>query len=454
MAGTITVIGLGPGDPALITAAAQAAIDNASRIILRTGIHPGLAPLLRDPRVLTCDDLYETHTTFDAVYQAIAERVMTAARDGNVIYAVPGHPLIGEASVRTLLLAAPASGLAVTLQPAVSALDVVATALGVDLLAEQVQMIDAAALDQLIQSTPFAGGQLGISPVRPVLLTQVYEQSIASSAKLALSRIFPDDHPIVIVRAADVPGEEAIVSCQLYELDRQPIDHLTSVWLPAQMDLEAYRSFETLQRIVARLRAPDGCPWDRKQTHASLRTSILEEAYEVVDAIDQKDPASLLEELGDLMLLVCMQAQIAEELGEFELEDAIAYVTRKLIRRHPHVFGDVTADNPEAVIKTWQAVKAQERRDRGETEPAAPVHPLDRLPRSMPAWLRTQHVLEDAAPAAEPVSYAEAEAAGDELLRAVETLVQAGRDPGDELEQALRRRDAIGTTNNRVNATK
>ena len=438
MPGRITVVGLGPGDPALRTLGAQRALDSARRIILRTRIHPGLDDLAGDRRVTDCDDLYETLPTFDAVYDGIAERVCRATEDGDVLFAVPGHPRFGERSVALLEDRAGARGIAVDVQVGISALDVVAGAVGQDPLADQVQLVDGLALASLTDDDPFCGGKLGLDPTRPALVTQVYSPAVATAVKLALGRLLPDDHPVAVVRAAGVPREEQVVHCRLHALDRQRVDHVTSVWVFPMPALGGVRSWFQLQRTVARLRAPGGCPWDREQTHATLRNAVLEEAFEVVDAIDAHDPENLAEELGDLLLSAAMHAQIAEEAGDFVFEDVVEAVNRKLIRRHPHVFGDHAAATADAVLRTWQAIKAEERRARG-SQPA-PEHPLDRLPRAMPALHRTAAVLRATGEGQSDEATHAPEAIGDRLFDAVCEAVRAGLDAETLLAAATRRR--------------
>ena len=436
------MIGLGPGDPWLRTVGAQRSLDGAERIILRTAWHPGLDDLLTDPRVVTCDDLYEVGATFEEVYQAVVRRVLEVAEatTGVVVYAVPGHPWFGERTVTLLREEADRRGIPLGVYSAVSAFDVFAAALPADLMAEEIQVLDAASLALILAQEPFAGGKLTVDPARPVLVCQVYAQPVATAVKLVLGRLFPDDHPITIVRAAGVAGQESRDDCYLFELDRRPADHLTSVYVPALPPLAATRSPFTLQRIVAQLRAPGGCPWDRKQTHPSLRDAIIEEAYETVDAIDENDISHLAEELGDLLLIVAMHAQIAEEAGDFAIEDIYDAVSRKLVRRHPHVFGDVTAKTPEAVVATWDAVKAAERAAAGVEEPVSPMSPLAKLPRSMPA-LQKARVLFGARKGSTPVELEPAveRELGDALLEAARQAAAAGVDPEQALLAALER---------------
>lgn len=440
----VTVVGLGPGDPSLRTLGAQAVLHRAVRIVLRTRIHPGLSDLDGDARVTDCDDLYERSASFDEVYAAAARRVLAVAAEtsGEVVYAVPGHPRFGERSVAILLERAAVAGVPVEVLAATSFLDTVAVALGVDPLAQQAQLVDAAALEAAADRAPFAGGLVPLDPARPCLVTQVYSGPVAAATKLELCRVYPDDQPIAVVTAAGVPGVERVTRCRLFELDRQPVDHLTSVWVEPVPELDAARSPATLQRIAARLRAPDGCPWDRKQSHASLRQAVIEEAYETVDAIDADDPENLAEELGDLLLQVALHTQIAEEVGEFTLEDVYEVANRKLVRRHPHVFGEAVAETACEVVKTWESVKAEERARAGKP-PKSDAHPLDRLPRSMPALERARALIGprkgSAAPNADPDALA---AAGATILAAIDAALADGIDPDQALERALRLRYA------------
>jgi tetrapyrrole methylase family protein / MazG family protein len=317
---------------------------------------------------------------------------------------------------------------------AVSAFDVTCAAIGVDPLADQVQLLDASALDEWFRCEPYGGALLDVVPSRPILITQVYSREMATAVKLSLGRIIPDAHLVQLISAAGVPEEETLHECPLHELDHQDVNHLTSVWVPPLPLLQATRSASTLHRLAAVLRSPEGCPWDRNQSHRSLRDAVIEEAHEVIDAIDEEDRDHLAEELGDLLLQVALHAQIAEESGEFAIEDVYDHVNRKLVRRHPHVFGEAAAATPEDVVRTWEGVKDEERRRKGEPELA--TDPFDGLPRSMPILTRIARLKRN--PDAPPSE--SADTFGDRLLRAVEELVEAGLDPEQELERAMRRR--------------
>ena len=156
--------------------------------------------------------------------------------------------------------------------------------------------------------------------------------------------------------------------------------------LPPDLDV---RSFAALEYIIARLRAPDGCPWDRAQTHASLRPFLLEEAYEAVGALDDGDLKKLREELGDVLLQIMLHSQIASEEGQFDARDVIEGIATKLLRRHPHVFGGTPVETAEEVVLKWEAIKESERGERGSA--------LDGVPAAMPALAYSQALQERAA---------------------------------------------------------
>jgi len=155
--------------------------------------------------------------------------------------------------------------------------------------------------------------------------------------------------------------------------------------------------FEDLAAVQARLRAPGGCPWDRQQTHSTLRTYLIEEAYEVLDAIENGSPQDLAEELGDLLLQVLFHADLAREAGRFDISDVIIGIHGKMVRRHPHVFGDVKADTPGEVLKNWAQIKAKEKQSSAQYSPAQKPSSLHGVPRSLPALLEAFQLTRKAA---------------------------------------------------------
>jgi tetrapyrrole methylase family protein/MazG family protein len=200
--------------------------------------------------------------------------------------------------------------------------------------------------------------------------------------KLTLMNQYPDDHPVMLIHGAGT-ADQRVEEVPLYEIDRGDLAHLTSLYV-SRLDADpgAVTSFEGFQNTIAHLRSPEGCPWDREQTHQSLRLNLIEETYEVIDAIDADDPDRMREEMGDLLLQVVLQTQIAIDEGEFQMGEVIAAIDAKLKRRHPHVWGDVDVNgDPEQVSVNWEQIKAQERADNGEPEKSA----LDGIPMSLPA---------------------------------------------------------------------
>ncbi|MGH2523543.1 MAG: nucleoside triphosphate pyrophosphohydrolase, partial [Anaerolineales bacterium] len=240
-------------------------------------------------------------------------------------------------------------GLSVRLIAGLSFVEPVLQALGVDVL-PNLQLADA--LDLAARHHP------PFHPDAPTLVAQLYSASIAGDVKLTLMNQYPDDHAVALVHAVGTPQEQ-IERLPLFELDRSPhIAHLTTLFVPP---LPQASAFETFQETIAHLRAPDGCPWDREQTHQTLRRNLLEEAYEVLAALDADDPDAMREEFGDLLLQIVLHAQIALEDGEFSMAEVIAGIQAKIIRRHPHVFGDLKVSGVSEVLENWEKLKAAER---------------------------------------------------------------------------------------------
>lgn len=350
MSAGITIVGLGPGGPDQLTLEAWRALQNATEVYLRTAQHPAIEGAPKGPQYRSFDDVYEQFGSFEAVYDEIARRVLTLGqREEGVVYAVPGHPLVGEATVARILAQAEAQCLPVKLVAGLSFLEPTLIALGIDAF-DGLQICDATLLAK--QYHP------NLDPDVAALVVQVYNRRLAAEAKLTLMNLYHDDQPITLVCAAGTPQQRVRVM-PLYALDRQDdLDHLASVYIPP---VARRGSLSSYQDVVAHLRAPDGCPWDREQTHQSLRTNLLEETYEVLAALDADDMHLLREELGDLLLQVLLHAQIAAEDGDFRLIDSTGDAMAKLIRRHPHVFGDATVNGSDDVLRNWEQIKREEK---------------------------------------------------------------------------------------------
>ena len=393
MATAITIIGLGPGRWDDLTLAAQACFVQAEQtgtpVYFRTYIHPTVEPLRQAFPNLRCesfDSYYEESDDWTALYQRMAQRVCAFGEQQPVLYAVPGHPLMAEASVQLILQMAHERGLSTRIVTGLSFLEPVCEVLQLDPFTAGMQLIDATELAAL-RPDEIAGK---VIPTRPLLVAQVYNRRLASDVKLALGECYPDEWPVRLVRAAGVAGDEQVSEMPMYELDRNTFaDHLSTLYVPPIGEMDALRLPETLRYITYRLRRePDGCPWDRQHTHQSLMRYVLEEAYEVVEALEENDMDKLAEELGDLLLQSYLQAEIARQEESFAIGDVFEHVNAKLIRRHPHVFGEVEANSAEQVVQNWEAIKRQERAAAGTDVQQESV--LDRVPPATPALMLAQ----------------------------------------------------------------
>ena len=370
---SITIVGLGPGDPGLVTRAVWQVLSTASELYVRTDRHPTLAALPPGLAIHSFDSLYAVADDFATVYEQIAEQVLAlGSRPEGVVYAVPGDPGVGEAAVKLIRERAAGRGLPVTVLSGVSFIEPACLALGLDPLAEPgLQIVDA----MLVA----ASHAPRLDPAWPALLPQCYSRSLASDVKLTLLHSFPPTHPVTVLAAAGT-AQQSVRVTPLYALDRSvDFDHLTTLYVPPA---GAQASFGALQEIVAHLRAPEGCPWDREQTLDSLRPDLLEEIYELLEALDGDDDGKIREELGDAVLSLTMMAQIAAEEERFQWPEVMQQVNDKLIRRHPHVFGDLKVGSVDEVLDNWAAIKQAER---AASAASAPASPLASVPKALPA---------------------------------------------------------------------
>jgi len=383
----ISVIGLGPGTADALPLKNWQILSAGDTIYFRTREHPAVTELEdKGIRGQSFDYIYQQMENFDRVYAEIVSSLWAAAEEaGHIIYAVPGHPLVGERTVQ-MLLAEPRPEIEVVIYPAASCLDALWGLLKVDPLAQGGVILDA--LDPLADK---------LNPSLPHIFLQVYNRLVAGDLKLRLGEYFPDSHPVKLVRAAGIPGQEKIMQLPLYEIDRQDwLDHLTSLYVPpytGERSLTAARyPLDSLVFVMATLRGPEGCPWDKEQDHQTLKRYLIEEAYEVIEAIEEDDPYKLREELGDLLLQVVFHAQLAREDGWWDINDVVEAITSKMIERHPHVFGDQTVDDSKQVLINWEQIKEREKSARGQTT-------LMDIPRGMPALMRAEKVQKRAAKA-------------------------------------------------------
>lgn len=369
----ITIVGLGFGDEDSLSIGTWKVLQSGDPIFLRTADHPTTFWMNKQGISFTAfDHIYEKHDQFEPVYREIADVLFQMADEhDHIVYAVPGHPMVAERTVQLLLQEGPAFSIDVRVHGGGSFLDIAFARLGIDPV-EGFQLLDG---------TDLTDSHV-LVPSQHILIGQVYSSFIASDVKLTLMQVYPDDYEVVIADALGVTGREKMVKVPLYELDRHDhFSNLTSVYVPpAKEDSIFYKQFSYLVQIMRKLRSPEGCPWDQEQTHESLRSYLIEEAYEFIDAIQMKDDDAMAEELGDVLLQVVFHAVIAEQRYGFTLSEVIENLNEKLIRRHPHVFGTVHADTPDEVIQTWDAVKKAEGKEKTESI-------LDGIPKALPAVL-------------------------------------------------------------------
>jgi tetrapyrrole methylase family protein/MazG family protein len=426
--GRVVVVGLGPGGADLLLPAARAAIlaTAPERRFVRTRRHPAVADLEAEGvEVRSCDDIYESAGGPDEVYQTIAARLLAAADEGDVCFAVPGSPAVGEHSVARLR---ERLGKRLILVPGLSFVDLAWLRLGVDpLTGNGARVVDGKALPAAL-------------PVGPLLVSHCHSRLVLSDVKLALLERLPGEAPVTVLARLGLP-DEAVTTVPLEDLDRviEP-DHLTSVFaeLPPGGPGEAW---ERLVALIERLRAPGGCPWDAEQTHHSLARHLIEESYEVIEAIEAL-PASapapgpepvaagayehLEEELGDLACQVIFHATFAREAGAFTITDVLSGIHDKLVRRHPHVFGDVAVSGADEVVANWEVIKREEK---------GRASLMDGVPRHLPSLLYAHKLYRKAGSAG--LTFGSAEAAVARVEAELAGLAAADGVPADEAERRL-----------------
>ncbi|MBX4261788.1 nucleoside triphosphate pyrophosphohydrolase [Clostridium estertheticum] len=375
----IKVVGLGPGAIDSLTIGTLEILKNSKNIYLRTEKHPTVDYL----KTLciefeTYDNRYEENNNFDDVYRSIAEDLVDKNKlYGDIVYGVPGHPLVAETSVKLLIELCAKNKIDIEIFPAVSFIDAVIQGLKLDPI-EGLKIIDAFDIENQVLDK-----RVGL------LITQVYSLSIASDVKLALLEYYEADMEIYFVRAAGIKDLESIRKIYLYELDRQKdIDYLTSIYIPKKID--ATKDFYDLIKVVDTLRNENGCAWDREQTHESLKKCLIEECYEVLEAIDEKDEDNIIEELGDVLLQVIFHAKIGEEEGYFNINDVIRGITNKMINRHPHIFKSLESKTTKQVLESWEIIKSKEKQFNSYTEA------LKHVPKNLPGLMKAVKVQQKA----------------------------------------------------------
>ena len=349
---TLTVVPLGPGDPALLTLRAADLLRSGIPVVFRTSHHPVAAWLTEQGFPFSSlDALYESAEDFDAMNHAMVQSLLERVRHGDLLYAVP-DPL-SDRSV-SLLLREAAKKADVRVLPGVSLVDTGLAACRGQLDQSPYQTVSAADFSAF----PW-------NPSLPLLITELDSQLLAGEVKLKLNEMLEDQTSVFLLPpsggAAPVP-----LSIPLWELDRRKrYDQTVSLLVPGLDYLHRRRfRFEDLVEIMSRLRGRDGCPWDADQTHLSLRPYLVEEAWEAVDAIDHEDMDHLADELGDVLLQVVFHASIGASFDEFTCTDVMTNICRKMMQRHPQLFQEA-AVLPDSLREpgqslTWEEMKQRE----------------------------------------------------------------------------------------------
>ncbi|MBR2287888.1 MAG: hypothetical protein IJ865_06550 [Clostridia bacterium] len=376
----ITVLPLGPGDPACLTQAAHKLLfsthhDNDHLLILRTARHP-IADLLTQEHIpfSSLDDFYEASDDFDEMHRKMAEYLLCRSEHAEVCYAVPDPQ--SDASVQILR-----GKTKVHILPGVSLSDYYLAHLPEGFVPGETLL------------TCSASAFAACSPDHALMISEIHSRETAGQVKIALGDRYPDDFSVVLFSVCDLKVTAKVLP--IYEIDRMPAyDHLTALYVPALpfMQRERY-GVEDLVHIMSILRLDGGDPWDQEQTHLSLRPYLLEEAYEAAAAIDQEDMLHLSDELGDVLLQVVFHAAIAESCGDFNLTDISTAISSKMLHRHPAVF-PWAATGQES---DWENMKKEERGLKRDTDL------LRDIPMALPSITRASKVLRRAAHLGFPV---------------------------------------------------
>lgn len=372
--GKISIVGLGPGDYSLISQGALEVLQSSSKIVLRTEKHPTVDRLKDTIKYTSLDYFYDKEENFENVYSKISEFIINLSQEGDLVYAVPGHPRVAEKTVSMIESMAKEQNIEVETIASMSFVDAMFNYLAID-PADGFKLVDAFEIENSYIDTNTS-----------MIITQIYDNLIASNIKLKLMEYYDYDQEVCIVNGAGVKNLESKKYVQLHELDRSEnlFDYLSSLYIP-KSSKNMYNTVSDLENIMSILRSPSGCDWDKKQTHQSLKKYVIEEAYELCQAIDNDDTDEVIEELGDILLQVIFHCQIGQQEGYFDLKEVVNGICTKLIHRHPHVFNNADI-NMDTFEKTWEELKQEEK---GESTIA---DGLKRIPKYLPALIKAEKI--------------------------------------------------------------
>ena len=418
---SITVVSLGPGDPGLLTLQSAEALRSARMLFLRTARHRAVKWLEEQGIAFaSLDDMYDRYDDFDEMHRAMARLLWNKAAEKPVTYAV--IDAAADESLAALRDTLPPEG-KLTVLPGVSMADSCLALLPPDLpRSGNVRILPAVSWEKATHD-----------PSLPLLITEIWNPVLAGDLKLWLTDLYDDEQEIVLFPSS-AKIDRKPVCIPLMELDRQrTYDHTVCIYLPAVGLQERQRyCFQDLVDILAILRSPDGCPWDREQTHESLRKYLIEEAYETIGAIDSGDPDAIADELGDVLLQIVFHADVAKSHQDFTISDVTTAICRKMIFRHAHIFGTDHCETAEDVSANWDRLKKQEK---GLTTHASVLADVSK---GLPALMRAAKVQKKAAQSG--FEWPDALAAlpkVHEEIQEVEAELENGRDPAEELGDLL-----------------
>lgn len=347
--GKIYIVGLGPGSIKALTLGAIERIHSGDKNFMRTEEHPTLQYFIdKDIPFKSYDYIYEREGELEKVYEKIADELMREVEENEIInYFVPGNPMVAEKTVEILMNR-----------------DIeVEIVSGMSFIEPMIELVERDPIKglKIVDGEEFSRLMIDINT--DMIITQVYNQRILSDIKIIISEVYGDEYNIYIIHNAGIEGKEQVHNIPIYSLDRiGDIGHLTSIYIPkiSKKDKKIF-DFLDLVGIMEILRGEDGCPWDMEQDHRSIRQNLVEEAYEVVDAIDMGDIDAIVEELGDLLLQVIFHCQIAYDEGNFNLTEVTSALGNKLIYRHPHIFLEKRLENSKEVVYNWNKLKDLQR---------------------------------------------------------------------------------------------
>lgn len=384
--GSLTIVGLGPGDPKHLTLEASDILSAANVLYVQTNNHFSLDSLRQrfdHLEIRFLDDIFDSSTSMQAGHGRVAAHLLELATAESVTFGLPGSAAASERVVGLLTSLAAARSLSVRVVPGLGYIEAISSAVSL-YEADWLTILDALEI-----SVSSSANALGESPnehvysaiktpvtTSPVLITDLHSAAITRLVIDWLTRFWPEGHDVLLVRDAGT-SRSRVEHHRLRCVPMEEIEGHDALVIPAISQTADVRTLDGLLNVTRALRAPGGCAWDREQTHDTLKTHLLEETYEVVEALDRHDYSGLAEELGDLMFQIAIHSQIAAEHHEFDIQDVLAGISSKLIRRHPHVFGNLNLPTSAAVLARWETLKQIEKPDRESI--------LSSIPEAMPA---------------------------------------------------------------------